>query len=81
MKSMSATHARGLRFSLTISATERPWCRTLATSALKSCTAPMKIPPSTIQSRHGSQPNWRHAAIGPTMGPAAAIALKCWPKR
>ena len=64
-----------------ISAIDRPWWRTEATSAEKSCTAPMKTTPRPIQSRQGSQPNCWQARIGPAMGPAAAMALKCWPSR
>jgi hypothetical protein len=60
-----------------ISATERaPW-RTDATSVEKSCTAPMKMAPRRIQSSPGSHPNSSPAMMGPTIGPAAEIALKC----
>jgi hypothetical protein len=36
--------------------------------------------PTRIQSRAGIQPNATPARIGPTIGPAAAIAEKCWPR-
>ena len=42
-----------------------------------SCTPPTKIDPITIHSSAGSQPNSSPARIGPTIGPAAAIAEKC----
>ena len=81
MNASIASQARRPRFSFTISAMERaPW-RTLATSAEKSWTAPMKTTPSAIQRRQGSQPKSWQAMIGPAIGPAAAIALKCWPSR
>ena len=81
MNAVSASQARRPRFSRAISAIESaPW-RTDATSAVKSWTAPMRTTPSTIQSTQGTQPKSRHATIGPTIGPAAAIALKCWPIR
>ena len=41
--------------------------------------APMNTLPTRIQSRAGAQPNATPARIGPTIGPAAAIAEKCWP--
>jgi hypothetical protein len=81
MKAVRASQARRPRFSRAISAIESaPW-RTEATSAVKSCTAPMRITPNTIHRTQGTQPQSMQAAIGPTMGPAAAIALKCWPIR
>jgi hypothetical protein len=66
-------------WSRTTSAIERALWRTEATSAEKSCTPPMKTLPMRIQSSAGSQPNATPARIGPTIGPAAAIAEKCWP--
>jgi hypothetical protein len=39
----------------------------------------MKMLPIKIQIRAGSQPKATPARIGPTIGPAAAIAEKCWP--
>jgi hypothetical protein len=48
---------------------------------MKSCTAPISTTPRPIQSRHGSHPNSCTAMIGPAIGPAAAMAAKCWPKR
>jgi hypothetical protein len=41
----------------------------------------MKTTPSEIQSRHGSHPKLMQARMGPAMGPAAAIAEKCWANR
>jgi hypothetical protein len=68
-------------FSLVISATLwAPW-RTDEASAAKSCTAPISTTPRATQISEGSQPNVMHAMIGPAIGPAAAIAEKCWPKR
>ena len=67
--------------SLATSAMEQAPCRTLAARLKKSWTAPIKTTPRAIQSKQGSQPNARQAAIGPAIGPAAAIAEKCWPKR
>ena len=81
MNTSIASQARGPRFSFTISATERARWRTLATSAEKSWTAPMKTTPSAIQRREGPQPKSWQAMIGPAIGPAAAIALKCCPSR
>jgi len=57
---------------------ERALWRMEATRDAKSCTPPMNIEPTRIQMRAGSQPNVRPARIGPTMGPAAAMAEKCW---
>ena len=39
---------------------------------------PARIGPTRIHSKAGSQPNVSPARIGPTMGPAAAMAEKCW---
>ena len=69
------------RWRFAISAIEpAPW-RTDATRAVKSWTAPISTTPTAIQRTQGSHPHSRHAAIGPTIGPAAAMALKCWPSR
>ena len=38
----------------------------------------MKILPTRIQISAGNQPNITPARMGPTIGPAAAIAEKCW---
>ena len=46
----------------------------------RSCTPPMKMDPRPIHKRTGAQPNHKQARIGPTIGPAAAIAEKCCPK-
>jgi len=69
------------RRSRAISAIDCPPWRTEAASVEKSCTAPMKTTPKAIQARHGPQPNAWQARIGPAIGPAAAIAEKCWPNR
>ena len=60
---------------------EEPAGRTLAARLVKSWTAPIRTTPRAIQSKQGTQPNARQAAIGPAIGQAAAIAEKCWPKR
>ena len=51
----------------------------LVKSTVMSCTAPKKIPPITIHSQTGCHPNAR-ASVGPTIGPAPAMAAKCWAK-
>ena len=76
-----ASHARRPSSSRMISAIDRPWWRTDATRLAKSCMAPMKTTPSPIQRMQGSHPNCWQARIGPAMGPAAAMALKCWPSK
>ena len=53
----------------------RPSFRMDTTSAPKSCTAPMKIDPSTTHSSAGSQPQ-NTAIAGPTMGPVPAMLVK-----
>ena len=68
-------------WSRTTSAIDRALWRIDAASAVMSCTPPMKIEPTRIQSSAGSQPNITPARIGPTIGPAAAIAEKCWLSR
>ena len=57
-KHMNIRRARPLSTVPATSAIERPFSRTLTTSAPKSCTAPMKIAPSTTQIRAGSQPQY-----------------------
>ena len=52
-----------------------------AVSDVMSCTAPIKMHPNKIQITAGSQPKSNPAAIGPTIGPAAAIAEKCCENR
>ena len=81
MNASIASHARRPTCSFMISATERARCRTLAMSADMSWTAPMKTTPSAIHRNEGPQPKSWQAMIGPAMGPAAAIALKCCPSR
>ena len=68
-------------WSRTTSAIDRALWRTLATSAEKSWTPPMKMLPSRIQASAGAQPKATPARIGPTTGPAAAMAEKCCPSR
>ena len=58
-----------------MSPTVWPLLRRLTTSAPKSCTAPMKIEPSTTQSNAGTQPHMM-AIAGPTIGPVPAIEVK-----
>jgi hypothetical protein len=41
----------------------------------------MKTTPSAIQRSEGPQPKSWQAMMGPAIGPAAAIALKCCPRR
>ena len=65
-------------WSRTTSAIEpAPW-RTEAVRAVISCTPPMKMLPNRIHAKAGTQPKANPAAIGPTIGPAAAMAEKCW---
>lgn len=45
---------------------------------MKSCTAPASTAPSKIHTRPGAKPNWA-ASVGPTRGPAPAMAAKWWP--
>jgi hypothetical protein len=81
MKTSIASQACGPRFARITSAIDRPSWRTLATSVEKSWTAPMKTTPTVIHRIEGSQPNCWQARMGPAMGPAAAIAEKCCPRR
>ena len=67
--------ARGLIIVEVISAMERPFSFRLTTSAPKSCTAPIKMVPITIQTRAGSQPQYA-AMQGPIMGAAPAMDVK-----
>ncbi len=69
----------GDMFSFTTCPIEDALCLTEAIRLEKSWTPPMKIEPSTIHKTAGSQPNHMAARIGPTIGPAAAIAEKCCP--
>ena len=81
MKAIMASQARLPSSRRTISAIDRaPW-RTEATRLEKSWTAPMNTTPTVTQRMQGSQPNCWQARIGPATGPAAAIALKCCPRR
>src|SRR3989338_8273006 len=68
----------GPRYDFTISTIEAALFLTEPVRLEKSCTAPKNTQPPTIQKSTGSHPNHKPAKIGPTMGPAAAIAEKCW---
>jgi hypothetical protein len=74
-------YARRVMFNRTTSVIEHAWCRMEATSALKSWTPPIKMAPMRIHANAGPHPKATPATIGPTIGPAAAIAEKCWPSR
>ena len=50
-------------------------CRTDAQSTTKSCTAPARHAPMTIQTKPGKNPHCA-ASTGPTNGPGPAIAAK-----
>ena len=58
-----------------MSPTVWPLLRRLTTSAPKSCTAPMKMEPSTTHNSAGTQPHMM-AIAGPTIGPVPAIEVK-----
>ena len=55
-KQRNMMRARGVMVFDAMSAMERPCSRALATSAPKSCTAPMKSVPKTTHVRAGNQP-------------------------
>src|ERR1700676_5357329 len=57
------------------SASDRPLCRTDATITIKSCTHPATTAPIKIQTKPGAKPNCA-ANVGPTRGPAPAMAAK-----
>src|SRR5688572_9695947 len=77
MNARNSRYDQRLILSRTTSAIERALWRIEATSDEKSCTPPIRIEPTRIQISAGSQPNVSPARIGPTIGPAAAIAEKC----
>ncbi len=81
MKAIMARPALRPRCSPVISAIELAPCRTEAVRLEKSWTAPISTTPRPIHSRQGSQPKAWQARMGPAMGPAAAMAEKCWAKR
>ena len=58
-----------------ISAMDFPFSFMLIINAPKSCTAPMKIVPSTTQSTAGTHPQYT-AIHGPMMGAAPAMEVK-----
>ena len=60
---------------LATSASDRPLCRTEATSTVKSCTHPAITAPISNHRNPGANPNCA-ASVGPTNGPAPAIAAK-----
>ncbi len=55
-----------------------PFRRTLDARITKSCTAPPRATPITIQIAPGRKPNCA-ASVGPTSGPGPAMAAKWWP--
>ena len=61
----------------TTSAIDRPPCRTEAINVVKSWMPPMKTDPTRIQIHVGNHPKSVPARMGPTIGPAAAMAEKC----
>ncbi len=75
---MATTPANGEISVRAISARDLPWCRMEATSTMKSWTQPARTAPNTIQKNPGANPNWA-ARVGPTSGPAPAMAAKWWP--
>ena len=60
------------------SARDLPLWRMEATRTTKSCTQPDRTAPNTIQKKPGAKPNWA-ARVGPTRGPAPAMAAKWCP--
>ncbi len=62
-----------------ISASDAPFRRTDAQSAIMSCTAPARHTPATSHNNPGANPNCA-ASTGPSSGPGPAIAAKWWPK-
>ena len=74
-KMRNISRVRGLIIEEVISAIDLPFSFRLTTSAPKSCTAPMKMVPITIQTRAGSQPQYA-ATQGPMIGAAPAIDVK-----
>ena len=77
---MATRPAKGLISVRAISARDLPLCRTEATITVKSCTAPAITAPTASQIKPGAKPNCA-ARVGPTSGPAPAIAAKWCPKR
>ena len=68
---------RPTRFSVTLPS-DIPRARMETTRAPKSCTAPMKIAPSTTHSIAGSQPQMT-AMAGPSIGERPVIDAYWWP--
>ncbi|MNP62212.1 hypothetical protein D3C76_1574700 [compost metagenome] len=76
--SMVITPAKAPSSCLAISPSERPSRRVEMNRIRKSCTAPASITPTRIQIVPGRKPICA-ARIGPTSGPAPAMAAKWWP--
>jgi len=72
---MATMPAKGLISVPATSASERPPCRTEATSTVKSCTHPASSAPINSHRNPGAKPNCA-ASVGPTRGPAPAMAAK-----
>ena len=79
MMTRNAVLARGLTTDPAICPIDPPRWRRLMTSAEKSCTAPMKIVPTTTQISAGNHPQIT-AMAGPTIGAAPAIDVKWCPQ-
>ena len=75
---IATSPAKGLISVRATSASDLPLCRAEATSTVKSCTAPASTAPVTSQISPGANPNCA-ASVGPTSGPAPAMAAKWWP--
>jgi len=77
---VAAIPAKGPTSVRAMSASDFPLWRTEATRTTKSCTQPASTAPKRIQMKPGAKPNCA-ARVGPTSGPAPAMAAKWWPKR
>ena len=80
MTIMNSVRARTLTTSPVSDPIDRPWLRTLAQIAPKSCTPAKNTVPPMTQMNAGSQPQMT-AMAGPMMGAAPATAVKWWPHR
>jgi len=76
--SMLVIPVAGLISSLAICPSDLPLRRSEQNRIVKSCTAPPRTTPMTSHSVPGRNPNWA-ASVGPTSGPAPAIAAKWCP--
>ena len=72
---MATSPANGLISVRAISASDRPLWRTDATRTVKSWTQPASTAPINSHRKPGANPNWA-ASVGPTSGPAPAMAAK-----